>query len=70
VNAVNRGHIVLYVAVVANGHDEIDASGPLRATVIAERTINAGGVLPIGVAVPVIALALFALARRRRRQLV
>jgi len=69
VNAVNRGHIVLYVTVVADGHDEVDASGPLRATVIAERTINAGGVLPIGVAIPTIALALLALTRRRRRQL-
>ena len=69
VQAVSRGHIVLYVAVVANGHDEVDASGPLRADVIAERTIDAGGVLPIGVAVPAITLALLALAVRRRRNL-
>jgi hypothetical protein len=69
VQAVNRGHIVLYVAVVANGKDVVDASGPLRATVIAERTINAGGVLPIGVAVPAVALALLAVTVRRRRTL-
>lgn len=69
VQAVNRGHIVLYVSVVANGKDVVDASGPLRATVVAERTINAGGVVPIGVAVPAVALALLAVTVRRRRTL-
>jgi hypothetical protein len=67
VQAVNRGNVDLYVAVVAN--DGVDASAPLRASVVAVRTINAGGVLPIGIAVPAAVLSLLALALRRRRRL-
>jgi hypothetical protein len=68
VQAVNRGHIDIYVAVVASD-DEVDASAPLRVTVHAVRTINAGGVLPIGIAVPGVVLSLLLLSVRRRHRL-
>lgn len=68
VQAVNRGDIDIYVAVVAS-NDEVDASPPLGVAVKAVRTINAGGVLPIGIAVPGVVLSLLVLAVRRRRRL-
>jgi hypothetical protein len=45
------------------------ASAPLRLTVTEKRTINAGGVLPVALGMPVAAAVLMGVAARRRRQL-
>jgi hypothetical protein len=70
VKAVNSGELVAYVAVTANeGSQPVVASAPLRLTVTEKRTINAGGVLPVALGMPVAAAVLMGVAARRRRQL-
>lgn len=70
VHAVNSGELIIYVAVTTrSGPDVVVASGPLRATVTAIRSIDANSVLPVAVAVPSVLLAALGLAVRRRRQL-
>jgi hypothetical protein len=69
VQAVNSGELVVYVAVTAeDGADPVVASGPLRLTVTEQRTVNAGGVLPLAVAMPAAVLVLMGAAARRRRR--
>jgi hypothetical protein len=69
VQAVNSGELVVYVAVTTSeGSDPVVASEPLRLTVTEKRTIDAGGVLPVALGMPIVALVLMgAVARRRRR---
>jgi hypothetical protein len=69
VQAVNSGELVVYVAVtMSEGSDPVVASEPLRLTVTEKRTIDAGGVLPVALGMPMVALVLMgAVARRRRR---
>jgi hypothetical protein len=80
VQAVNSGRFVLYVAVSAGeggasrggtleGGDQVSASNALRLSVAQRRTINAGGILPLAVAVPGTVLALLGFTIRRRRRL-
>lgn len=70
VQAVNSGQLVVYVAVTAGeGSDQVVASSPLRLTVTEERTIDAGGVLPLALGMPVVVLALMGAAARRRRRM-
>jgi hypothetical protein len=70
VKAVNSGELVAYVAVTSSeGSQPVVASAPLRLTVTEKRTINAGGVLPVALGMPVAAAVLMGVAARRRRQL-
>jgi hypothetical protein len=70
VQAVNSGDLVVYVAVTAGGGPgPVVASNPLRLTVTEERAINAGGVLPVAVGMPLLVLALMGATARRRRRL-
>jgi hypothetical protein len=71
IQAVNAGRFSVYVAVLPNGA----AAGPGQAlsepelvAVAGRRAVNAGGVLPVAVAAPVLLglVALGALVRRRR----
>jgi hypothetical protein len=70
VQAVNDGDFLVYVAVATPGAGGPVVAGPaLRAEVEAQRTINAGGILPIAAAVPGVLLALTLAARLRARRL-
>jgi hypothetical protein len=70
IQAVNSGRFVIYVAVSAEqGSDLVTASNVLRMSAAARRTIDAGGVVPIAVAVPGGVLVLMAVAAGRRRRL-
>lgn len=70
VHAVNGGALVVYVAVTTgSGPDFVVTSGPLRATVTSIRRINAAGVLPIAITMPVALMVLLGLALQRRRSL-
>lgn len=69
VQAVNSGRLVIYVTVSAQqGTDAVAASNTLRLAVAEQRTLDAGGILPLAVAVPttILLLAVFAAGRRRR----
>ncbi len=69
VQAVNDGHFVLYVAITTrSGAAPVVASDGVRLTSTAQRTVNAGGVLPIALGVPgVVLLLLMATLVRRHR---
>jgi hypothetical protein len=70
VQAVSTGRLALYVTVTpTEGADEVIASGPLRVTVAQQRMLNAGGVLPLAVGMPVTILLLMGVAIRRQRKL-
>lgn len=70
VQAVNTGRFVLYVAVTAEqGAADVAASNTLRLGVAQQRTLNAGGILPLAAAMPASVLVLMGLAARRRRRL-
>jgi hypothetical protein len=70
VQAVNTGRFVLYVAVTAEqGAASVAASNTLRLGVAQQRTLNAGGILPLAATVPAAVLVLTGLAARRRRSL-
>jgi len=70
VQAVNTGRFVLYVAVTAEqGAADVAASNTLRLGVAQQRTLNAGGILPLAAAMPASVLLLMGLAARRRRRL-
>jgi hypothetical protein len=70
VQAVNTGRFVLYVAVTAEqGATSVAASNTLRLGVAQQRTLNAGGILPLAAAMPATVLLLIGLAARRRRSL-
>ena len=69
VQAVNEGHFMLYVAVgTERQSDRLAVSAALRAQVTARRTINAGGVLPVAVTVPLVMAALLVATRTRLRR--
>jgi len=68
--AVNSGRFVVYVAVTTKqGTGDVSASNALRLAVAQQRTLDAGGVLPLAVAMPTTVLLLMGLAARRRRRL-
>jgi len=70
VQAVTAGRVLLYVTVATkDGGDEVQASGSLRLAVAQQRMLNAGGVLPLALAMPTTILLLMGLAIRRRRRL-
>jgi len=70
VQAVNSGRLVIYVAVTAKqGTDAVVASNTLRLAVAQQRTVDAGGILPLAVAVPTAILLLTGFAAHRRRRL-
>jgi len=74
IQAVNAGRFDVYVAVLPNGLTSSGsgpavASSPVEVTVAGKRTLNAGGSLPVVIAVPLIlgGAALAARLRLRRR---
>lgn len=70
VQAVNSGRLVIYVTVSAQqGTDAVAASNTLRLAVAQQRTVDAGGILPLAVAMPTTVLLLMGFAARRRRRL-
>ena len=70
VQAVNAGRFALYVTVYdQQAARPLPASPPLELSAAAERTLNAGGVLPVAAAVPSLVLLLLVLTRVRRRRL-
>jgi hypothetical protein len=70
VQAVNSGRFVIYVAVtLEQGTHDVAASNALRAAVAQQQTLNAGGMLPLAVAMPATVLLLMGLATHRRRRL-
>ncbi len=69
VQAVNSGRFVIYVAVSEQqGAGGVTASNALGLAVAEQRTLDAGGVLPLAVAVPATVLLLIGFAARRRRR--
>ena len=68
-NAVNAGTIGLYVAVLPRTRTAVrPATSPtVRLRILDRKTLNAGGILPLALAVPG-ALGLLALGVRRRRR--
>jgi hypothetical protein len=70
VQAVNSGRLVIYVAVTATqGTDAVAASNTLRLAVASQRTVEAGGILPLALAMPAAVLVLTGFAGYRRRRL-
>jgi hypothetical protein len=70
VQAVNSGRLVIYVTVTATrGTDAVTASNALRLDVAPQRTVDAGGVLPLAMAMPAAVLLLTGFAAYRRRRL-
>ena len=70
VQAVNSGRLVIYVTVTARqGTDAVTASNALRLAVAPQRTVAAGGILPLVVAMPTAVLFLTGFAAYRRRSL-
>jgi len=70
VQAVNSGRLVIYVTVSAQqGTDVVAASNTLRLAVAQQQTLDAGGILPLAVAVPTTLLLVTGLTARRRRKL-
>ena len=68
VQAVNSGRFVLYVtAVNGRGLGSMAVSEPVRASVAHQRTLNAGGVVPLAFGMPALLGVAFLLVRRRRR---
>jgi len=68
VQAVNSGNFVLFVSLTAErGTDRVTTSPALRVTIASQRTLNAGGVLPLALGMPAILLALMVIAAWRRR---
>ena len=70
VQAVNSGRLVIYVAVTASqGTDAVAASNTLRLAVASQRTVEAGGILPLALAMPAAVLLLTGFVGYRRRRL-
>ena len=70
VQAVNPGRLVIYVAVTATqGTDAVAASNTLRLAVASQRTVEAGGILPLALAMPAAVLLLTGFVGYRRRRL-
>jgi hypothetical protein len=69
VQAVNDGTFLVYVALATpNAGGPVVAGPALKAEVAAQRVINAGGILPIAVAVPGVLLVATLAARVRSRR--
>lgn len=69
VQAVNAGEFLVYVALATpDAGGPITAGPALKAEVAAQRMINAGGILPIAVAVPGVLLVATIVARLRGRR--
>jgi hypothetical protein len=69
VQAVNDGTFLVYVALATPAAGSPVVGGPaLKVEVAAQRMINAGGILPIAVAVPGVLLVATLAARVRRRR--
>jgi hypothetical protein len=71
VQAVSPGTFAVYVVVLpagaaSSGAEQLVVSTPTRVQVAARRTLDAGGALPVAVAVPML-LGLAALANRHRQ---
>lgn len=70
VKAVNSGSLAAYITVVAESGAGTPVTGPaLRFDVASQKTLNAGGILPIALGVPggIALLALGVRIQRRRR---
>jgi hypothetical protein len=66
VQAVNSGRFAIYVVLLPQDGGPLIVSPPVQVTVTARRPLNAGGALPVSIAVPVV-LGLITLATRYRR---
>lgn len=70
VQAVNSGRFLVYVAVAEQpALARVTSGEALQLTVAEQRTLNAGGILPLAAALPAALLVLMGLAARRRRRL-
>jgi hypothetical protein len=67
IQAVDSGPLLLWVTVTRPGGEAVAVSAPLHLTVGEHLDVNAGGVLPVVLAVPAVVLAGLALVARRRR---
>lgn len=68
VQAVNSGQLILYVAVTDPTAERVTVSTPIDLNVAKQQTINAGGILPLAVGMPLaIGILLAATLWRRRR---
>jgi hypothetical protein len=69
VQAVDSGHFLLYVAVTSKaGSPDIATSQGLRLIAAKQRTLNAGGILPLSLGMPAAVLLLMGLSAWRRRR--
>jgi hypothetical protein len=69
VQAVNDGRFLVYVALATAAGDRIVAGPVLHAEVRAQQRLDAPGLLPIAIGVPVVVLLLLIATRYRRRRL-
>jgi hypothetical protein len=70
VQAVSDGTFVVYVALVTPDGGSAVTNGPaVRVDVASRRTINAGGIVPVALAVPAVLVAMLVAVRYRRRRL-
>jgi hypothetical protein len=68
--AVNSGRLIVYVVVYdANQVSVASTPQPLRVAIASRRTLDAGGVLPLALAIPGALLLLIGATARRRRRL-
>ncbi|HEU4946890.1 MAG TPA: hypothetical protein VFT31_07035 [Kribbella sp.] len=65
VQAVNTGRFAIYVVLLPDGGGPLVVSPPVNLTVAPRKTLNAGGALPVSIAMPVL-LGLLTLATRYR----
>ena len=68
VRAVTSGPLILYVALTEPNTHRVAVSGQLRMSVVGKRQVNPGGVLPLVMGVPAVALFLLAMSGVRRRR--
>jgi hypothetical protein len=65
VQAVNSGHLTVFVSVLPrHGAGKVASGAPLRFTVAQRRMLNSGGVLPLVLGIPA-AIGFFAVGTRR-----
>jgi len=70
VQAVTSGPLILFVSVTSPSSDVVSSSGPLNLTVVGQRIVDSGKVLPLVLGMPsgVLAVVGATLVRRRRHR--